>query len=60
MSWRYTSRTSERGAGTLSFGESLETLRTKRVSDEMAKILADGFGVLVEVLKVMGAPKVEH
>ena len=29
-------------------------LRTEKVSDEMAKTLADGFGVLVEVLKALG------
>jgi len=35
-------------------------LRTETVSDEMAKTLADGFGVLVEVLKAMGSPEGEH
>jgi hypothetical protein len=29
-------------------------LRTEKISDEMAKTLADGFGVLVEVLKALG------
>ncbi len=44
----------------VSIDESLEMLRTERVSDEMAKTLADGFAVLVEVLKALGTPKVEH
>ena len=35
-------------------------LRTETVSDEMAKTLADGFGVLVEVMKALGTPKGEH
>ena len=35
-------------------------LRTERVSDEQAKVLADGFGVLVEVLKALGTPEGEH
>jgi len=30
-------------------------LRIEKVSDEMAKVLADGFGVLVEVLKALVA-----
>ena len=46
--------------GDVSIEESLEPLRTERVSDEMAKTLADGFGVLVEVLKALGTPKGEH
>ena len=37
--------------GDVSIEESLEMLRTEKISDEMAKVLADGFGVLVEVLK---------
>ncbi len=37
--------------GDVSIEQSLEMLRTEKVSDEMAKTLADGFGVLVEVLK---------
>lgn len=40
--------------------ESLEMLRTERVSDEQAKLLADGFGVLVEVLKALATPAGEH
>ena len=35
-------------------------LRTEKVSDEMAKTLADGFGVLVEVLKALAPPKGAH
>ena len=41
----------------MSFGESLETLRTKRVSDEQVRVLADGFGVLVEVFRELGTPE---
>ena len=43
--------------GDVSFGKSLEMLRTKRVSDEQVRVLADGFGVLVEVLKELGTPE---
>ena len=32
-------------------------LRTERLSDVQAKVLAGGFAVLVEVLKVLGAPE---
>jgi hypothetical protein len=46
--------------GDMSIEESLEMLRTEKVSDEMAKTLADGFGVLVEVLKALGTPEGEH
>jgi hypothetical protein len=46
--------------GDVSLEESLQMLRTEKVSDEMAKTLADGFGVLVEVLKALGTPDVEH
>ena len=46
--------------GDVSIEESLEMLRTEKVSDEMAKTLADGFGVLVEVLKALATPKGEH
>ena len=38
----------------MSIEESLEMLRTETVSDEIAKVLADGFGALVEVLKALG------
>ena len=40
--------------------ESLEMLRTETVSDAQAKILTNGFGVLVEVLKVLWTPAGEH
>ena len=33
-------------------------MRTESISDEMAKTLADGFGVLGEVLKALGTPEV--
>ena len=46
--------------GDVSIEESLEMLRTEKVSDEMAKVLADEFGVLVKVLKALGTPKGEH
>ncbi len=46
--------------GDVSIEESLEMLRTETVSDEMAKTLADGFGVLIEVLKALGTPQGEH
>ena len=32
--------------GDVSIEESLEMLRTEKLSDEQAKVLADGFGVL--------------
>ena len=41
----------------VSIEESLEMLRTERVSDEQAKVLADGFGVLVQVLKALATPE---
>jgi hypothetical protein len=44
----------------VSLEESLEMLRTETVSDEMAKTLADGFGVLIDVLKALGTPEGEH
>ena len=40
--------------------ESLGMQRTEKISDEMAKTLADGFGVLVVVLKAMATPEGEH
>ena len=46
--------------GDVSIEESLEMLRTERISDEMAKTLADGFEVLVEVLRALGTPEGEH
>ena len=44
----------------VSIDESFQMLRTERVSDEMAKTLADGFGVLVEVLKALATPEGTH
>ena len=32
-------------------------LRTERISDEQAKVLAHGFGVLIEMLKALGSPE---
>ena len=46
--------------GEVSIEESLEMLRVVRVSDEKAKVLANGFGVLIEVLKALGTPGGEH
>jgi hypothetical protein len=46
--------------GDVSIEQSLEMLRAETVSDEMEKTPADGFGVLVEVLKAMGSPEGEH
>ena len=46
--------------GDVSIEDSLEMLRTEEVSDEQAKVLADGFGVLVEVIKALGTPEGEH
>ncbi len=46
--------------GDVSIEESLEMLRAEKISDEQAKVLANGFGVLVEVLKALGAPEEEH
>ena len=44
----------------MSIEESLGMLRTEKISDEQAKILADGFGVLVEVLKALATPGGGH
>ena len=46
--------------GDVSIEESLQMLHTEKISDEQAKTLADGFGVLVEVLKALGTPEGEH
>ena len=46
--------------GDVPIDESLAMLRTETVSDEQAKVLADGFGVLVEVLKALATPAGEH
>ena len=46
--------------GDASIEDSLDMLRTESISDEQAKVLADGFGVLVEVLKALGTPDGEH
>jgi hypothetical protein len=46
--------------GVVSIDESLQMLRTEKISDEQAKILADGFGELIEVLKALGTPEREH
>jgi len=32
-------------------------MRTEKVSDEMAKTLAEGFGALIEVLKALSTPE---
>ena len=46
--------------GDVSIDESLEMLRTEKISDEQAKVLADGFGVIVEVRKALATPDGEH
>ena len=46
--------------GDVSVEDSLEMLRSENVSDEQAKVLAEGFGVLVEVLKALATPAGEH
>ena len=46
--------------GDVSVKESLEMLHTEKISDEQAKTLADGFGVLIDVLKSLATPKGEH
>jgi hypothetical protein len=35
-------------------------MRTERISHDMAKTLANGFGVIVGVLKALGTPEGEH
>jgi hypothetical protein len=40
--------------GDVSVEESLEMLRTEKITDEIARNLADGCGVSVEVLKALG------
>ncbi len=44
----------------VSIEQSLEMLRTEKISDEQAKVLAHGFRVLIEVLKALGTPEREH
>ena len=46
--------------GDVPIEESLQMLGTETVSDEMAKVLTDGFGVLIEVLKALGVLAGEH
>ncbi len=46
--------------GDVSIEDSLEMLRSEKISDEQAKTLADGFGVLVEVLKALATPEGEQ
>ena len=46
--------------GDVSIEESLEMLRTETIIDEQANVLADGFGVLVGVLKALGTPEGAH
>ena len=48
------------GTESVSIEESLEMLRTEKISDEMATTLAAGLEVLVEVLKALGTPEGEH
>ena len=46
--------------GDVPIEESIELLKTEKVTDDMARVLASGFGALVEVLKALGTPEVEH
>jgi hypothetical protein len=46
--------------GDVPIEESLEMLRTEKISNEMAKVLADRLWVLAEVLKALGAPEGQH
>jgi hypothetical protein len=46
--------------GDVPIGESIEPLATENVTDDMARVLASGFGALVEVLKAIGPQEVEH
>lgn len=46
--------------GDVSIKESLGMQRTEKISDETAKTLADGIGVLIEVLMAMATPEGEH
>ena len=56
--WRYMLLTIERGTGMCPIKNRLKMVRTKRISDEQAKTLADRFGVLVEVLlKALATPE---
>ena len=46
--------------GDVPIEESIELLAAEKVPDEMARVLASWFGALVEMLKAMRAPEVEH
>jgi hypothetical protein len=46
--------------GDVPIEESIELLKTEKVTDDMARVLASGFGALVEVLKALGPSGVEH
>ena len=46
--------------GDISVDESLALLKIEKLDDDTAGSLADGFGVLVEVLKALGTPEGEH
>ena len=46
--------------GDVPIEESMELLATEKVTDDMARVLAIGFGALVEVLKALGPSGVEH
>ena len=46
--------------GDVPIEESIELLATEKVTDDMARVLASGFGALVEVLKALGPSGVEH
>jgi hypothetical protein len=46
--------------GAIPIDQSLDLLAAETISDETARTLADGFAVLVEVLKALGAPSGAH
>ena len=46
--------------GDVSIEESLQMLCTEKIIDEQARILADGIGVVAEVLKALATPEGER
>lgn len=46
--------------GDVPIEQSLDLLATEKISDETARTLADGFSVLIEVLKALGTPSGAH
>jgi hypothetical protein len=46
--------------GAIPVEESLQMMLTETIDDEQAKTLADGFEVLITVMKSLGAPEGAH